>query len=291
MPLITESTFRVRHYECDAYGHVNHANYLRYMQEAAFESSAAAGYDVARYQAMNRIWYVHESDITYLRPLIYGDSVKVRTWVSDFSRIRCRRSYELYNSSSGELVAQAITIWVYLDGSTLRPIAIPQEVSSAYWPNGAPDEIPARERIPEAPPPPPGVFTMRRSVRWRDIDGAGHVNNASYLAYVEDCGVEVASAHGWSMKRMMEAGFGLIARRYRIEYLLPALLGDELEVSTYVSDPRRVTAVRHYHIKRAEDGALLARAHVLWVWVDLESGKPIRIPADFLDEFADNIVR
>ena len=34
---------------------------------------------------------------------------------------------------------------------------------------------------------------MRRPVRWRDIDGAGHVNNASYMAYIEDCGVEVAA--------------------------------------------------------------------------------------------------
>ena len=42
MALTHERTFRVRHYECDSYGHVNHANYLRYMQEAAFDASAAA---------------------------------------------------------------------------------------------------------------------------------------------------------------------------------------------------------------------------------------------------------
>ncbi len=41
-----ERAFRVRSYECDGYGHVNHANYLRYMQEAAFDASAAAGYDL-----------------------------------------------------------------------------------------------------------------------------------------------------------------------------------------------------------------------------------------------------
>jgi len=49
MPLIHERAFRVRHYECDAYGHVNHANYLRYMQEAALDASAAAGYDIDWY--------------------------------------------------------------------------------------------------------------------------------------------------------------------------------------------------------------------------------------------------
>ena len=92
MPHTHESTFRVRHYECDAYGHVNNANYLRYTQEAAFEASAAAGYDVARYQGLNRIWYVRGSDITFLRPMAYGDiGEHVKTWVSDFRRIHCHR--------------------------------------------------------------------------------------------------------------------------------------------------------------------------------------------------------
>ena len=45
--MIHERAFRVRQYECDPYGHVNHANYLRYMQEAAFDASAAVGYDFA----------------------------------------------------------------------------------------------------------------------------------------------------------------------------------------------------------------------------------------------------
>ena len=75
VPLTHERTFRIRHYECDSYGHVNHANYVRYMQEAAFDASAAAGYDVARYEKMNRAWLVRETDITYLLPLVHGDSV------------------------------------------------------------------------------------------------------------------------------------------------------------------------------------------------------------------------
>ena len=43
MPPVTHTrTFRIRHYECDRYGHVNNANYIRYMQEAAMDASAAS---------------------------------------------------------------------------------------------------------------------------------------------------------------------------------------------------------------------------------------------------------
>ena len=79
MPRVHERAFRVRHYECDAYGHVNHVNYLRYMQEAAMDASAAAGYGVARYEELGRLWFVRETDISYLHPLRYGDTVIVKT--------------------------------------------------------------------------------------------------------------------------------------------------------------------------------------------------------------------
>jgi acyl-CoA thioester hydrolase len=289
MPLIHERTFRVRHYECDAYGHVNHANYLRYMQEAAIDASAAAGYDETRYQAMHRLWLIRETDITYLRPLTAGQSVIVKTWVDDFRRVRSRRAYELRQAETGELVAQAHTDWVFMDLRNQRPVTVPEALVRAFFPEGLPDTGRRREPFPKAPPPPPGIFKKRQQVLWRHIDPAQHVNNAMYMAYIEDCGVQVAAAHGWPMTRMMEAGFGIVARRYRIQYRQPALLGDELEVATWISDVKRATAVRHYTITRAADQELLARAHVLWVWVKLENGRPMRIPPHFLADFTANI--
>jgi acyl-CoA thioester hydrolase len=289
MPLIHERTFRVRNYECDAYGHVNHANYLRYMQEAALDASAAAGYDIARYETMRRGWQIRETDITYLHPLTYGDSVIVKTWVEDFRRVRSRRAYELRRADNGTIIAEAHTDWVFLDTDTLRPVTVPEEMILGFYPEGLPGQAPRRKPFPEPPPPPPGVFVTRRHVEWRDIDQVHHVNNASYLAYIEDCGVQVAAAHDWPMARMMEHGFGIVARRYRIEYKQPAFMDDELEVATWISDPGRTSAVRHYTVTRLSDQALLVRARVVWVWVDLATGRPIRIPADFITDFIDNI--
>jgi acyl-CoA thioester hydrolase len=291
MPAYHEVVYSVRHYECDAYGHVNHANYLRYMQEAAFDASAAVGYDTGRYRALGRLWLIRESDITYHRPLVYGDSVTVRTWVEDFRRVRSRRAYELHLAGSGALVAEAHTDWVFLDSETLRPATVPPEMVLAFMPEGAPPTTPRREPFPEPLPPPPGVYVARMQVEWRDLDEAQHVNNANYLAYLEEAGVRVAAAYGWPLPRMMAEGFAIVARRYRIEYRQAAVLGDELEVATWVSDVKRATAVRHYAIRRASDGELLVRAYALWAWVSLESGRPLRIPAHFMADFASNLVQ
>jgi acyl-CoA thioester hydrolase len=290
MPLTLVRTFRVRHYECDAYGHVNNVNYLRYMQEAAFDASAAAGYDLARYSEMDRHWLIRETEIEYLRPLRYGDSVQVKTWVADFRRVRSRRAYELRHSGSGDLVARASTDWVFLDISTGRPTKIPVEMKAAFFPEGPPPPGAAPARFPAAPPPPPGVFRMVRRVEWRDLDQVHHVNNAVYLAYIEDCGLQVSAAHGWPLQRIQREGFAIVARRHQIEYRQPAVYGDELELATWVSDLKRSTVLRHMTLSRVVDGATVARARTLWVWVDLETGRPIRIPRQFLDDFSPNIV-
>jgi acyl-CoA thioester hydrolase len=290
MPFIHERTFRVRYYECDAYGHVNHANYLRYMQEAAFDASAAAGYDLNRYRELGQTWLVRETDITYLRPLTYGDSLTIKTWVIDFRRVRSRRAYEFRKASTGEVVAQALTDWVYLDGQTFRPATVPPVMVSAFLPDGPPENVPPRKPFPKAPPAPPGAFTLTRQVDWRDLDQVQHVNNANYVAYFEDCSIQAACSFGWPMSRMMEAGIGIVPRRYQIEYRQPALLNNRLEITFWLSDVKRATAVRHFTIRRLSDQALLARANVLSVWIDLATGHPIRIPAVFLNDFAPTIV-
>ena len=150
MPLTHVRAFQVRYYECDAYGHVNNANYLRYMQETAFDASAAAGYGLTRYAAMGHHWLVRETDIEYIHPLRYGDTVQVKTWVADFQRVRSRRAYEFRWDGADELVARASTDWVYLDDATGRPAPIPPEMMAAFFPEGLPGRKPTTTSTPES---------------------------------------------------------------------------------------------------------------------------------------------
>jgi acyl-CoA thioester hydrolase len=288
MPPTHERTFRVRHYECDAYGHLNNAHYLGYMQETAFDASAALGYDLRCYESLAHHWLIRETEIEYLRPLQYGDRVTVRTWVQDFRRARSRRAYEFW--AEEELVAKASSDWVYLDTATGRPDRVPPEMAAAFLPGGRRLDPPLRSRpFPSLSPPPPGVFQVARRVEWRDLDPVGHVNNAVYLSYAEDCGVQVARAYGWPLERWREAGFAAVARRHHIHYRHPAHLDELLELSTWLSRFGRATAVRDYTIRRKADDLLLAQVRTLWAWVDLETALPIRIPKRFLADFQPNL--
>lgn len=291
MPLTYTRTFRIRFHECDAHGHLNNANYLRYMQETAFDASAASGYDLERYTALERFWLIRESGVEFLHPLHYNESVAVKTWVADFRRATSRRMYEFRrvgtenDAAPEQLVAHAYTDWVYLDTRTNQPAAIPQAVIDDFFPKGVP-MTGVRRPFPKSPPRPAGAFQMLRRVAWSDLDTLQHVNNAIYLNYLTECGSQALAAFGWPFQRLQETGLGVFLRRLQIQYLQPALPDDNLELTTWISDVRRAAALRHYTILRAGDAVPVMRAQTYSVWVDVRSGQPARIPAAMLADLA-----
>jgi acyl-CoA thioester hydrolase len=260
------------------------------MQETATDASSEAGYSEGRYRQLERIWLIRASEIEYLRPIKYNDLIEVKTWILDFRRATSRRVYEFSFQSSGEMAARAYTDWVYLNSKDLQPASITQELKDAFFPEGAPDTFPRRSKFDKTPSPPDGVFKTKHKVKFLDIDQMNHVNNAVYMDYVTDCGMQVLEAYGWPWQRMKEARFVIFTRRNQIQYLQPALLDDELEIASWASNIRRSTAIRHYSIIRKKDGADIARVNARSVWVDIQNSKPIRIPANFLEDFAENLV-
>jgi acyl-CoA thioester hydrolase len=290
MPARHTASFQVRYTECDAYGHLNNTNYIRFMQEAALDASAAVGFPSARYARMGRAWLVRETDITYLGSVGYGQTLEVSTWVEDFRRVRSFRAYEFRIAGQEELVARATTDWVYADRETGRPQPIPQEVILAYMPEGTPADGAPRARFPQIPAPPPGAFTLHKRVEWRDIDAVGHLNNAAYFQYFEDASTQVGRGFGWPMARMLAEDFAMVARQIRVQYLAPALMDDELAITTWIVQNRHVIADRYYALRRVGEDALLAQALATWVAVDLKTMRPRRPPGTFIRDFGPNIV-
>jgi len=104
--------------------------------------------------------------------------------------------FAIHHEDSNELVARGVTDWVYLDNGLSRPATIPDEIINAFFPEGPPSSFPPRKKFPNAPPPPPGKFEMNLRVAWRDLDSVQHVNNAVYLRYIEECGMQAIAAYG-----------------------------------------------------------------------------------------------
>ena len=71
------------------------------------------------------------------------------------------------------------------------------------------------------------------SVRFADLDAMRHVNNATYLSYLEEA--RIAYFNDILKLPANNLDFGAVVARIEINYIQPIVLGDELEISTRVS--------------------------------------------------------
>jgi acyl-CoA thioesterase FadM len=249
MGATAERSFRVCRYECDLYGHLNNAHYLRYLDAVDEDMPSPCGSPV-------RI------GIEFLKALEAGNTLLVTGESSGPRDGWEQRQYEFVIDQ--QQAARAEVEFLSPDG---RDLGTPVAAAASQ---------------------PEGTFRLSRLVEWRDVDVTGRVATAALASLAEDAGIRVCAAHEWPMTCCADEGFGVVLRRHEIELGVPMGLDHELEICTWASDKKRSMAIRHYLLRRVTDGAIAARFRSLYIWVSLESGRPIRIPQEFLASFAPN---
>ena len=282
-------TFRVRHYECDANGHLSHANYLRYIHETNISALAAVGYDSERLASLNLACRPREVYIDYLRPLFFGDQVRVCTSLRDVFADRAVWNYDLKKPDSEDVYATSQINSALINTTDDLPAPIPQDLVTAVQPAGSYPDSHTLITFPALAPLPPGAFTQRWAVEWRDVDPDQSLNIAAYVDYLLEFVLNAAAACGWSFEHSHNEGFASYIRRQWLRLQEPVRLGDELELTTWISNVKRATVMRHFTIQRVGDGKQIGQSHTLWACVDPKTGRPIRIPEAWARDFESQI--
>ena len=121
-------------------------------------------------------------------------------------------------------------------------------------------------------------FTLDVQMRFRDIDGMGHVNNAVFLSYME-----LARTHfylKYANKRSLEE-IDFILAHVDIDYDSPAEWGDEIQVSVWPSRIGNTSFSLSYEVKDKKTGRRIAKANSVLVSYDYKGGRSKPIPPEF----------
>jgi len=100
-------------------------------------------------------------------------------------------------------------------------------------------------------------------IRFNDIDLVGHVNNAIYISYFEEARIAffndlMTTKWDWTKE-------GTILARHEIDYKVPILLDDEVQIETWVSHIGNKSMEVSYRIVKNDNGN----------WVECTVGKSI----------------
>ena len=128
------------------------------------------------------------------------------------------------------------------------------------------------------------VYSKTITIPYTAIDENGHVNNVTYVQWMQDIAVEHYSSIGGVEIQGQDATW--VVREHKIEYLFPAFAGEELEIRTWVENIRRVRSLRKYEFVRKSDRKMLVRGETDWVFVDVKTGAPRAVPREVAKIFS-----
>ncbi|MFC6670247.1 acyl-CoA thioesterase [Marinobacterium aestuariivivens] len=126
--LMHSCTLPLRWGDMDAYGHLNNVVYIRYLEEARVQLLLGLG---AGLQQEEQAPVVINVGCTFLRPLVYPDSVRVECYVSEPGRSSFMIRYRLYGESApGQLAGEGYSKVVWMDQSSGRSVPLPDAIRS-----------------------------------------------------------------------------------------------------------------------------------------------------------------
>jgi acyl-CoA thioester hydrolase len=132
----------------------------------------------------------------------------------------------------------------------------------------------------------PSPFTLRTRVQTADIDGLNHTNNAVYVHWCQQVAWAHSEALGLDLQRYRELDRAMAIIHSEFNYLQASQEGDEVVVATWIVQwDRKLTMARRFQVVRVDDGVTLLRAGMRFACIELSSGRPRRLPPEFIEGY------
>ncbi|MEQ5792806.1 thioesterase family protein [Muricauda sp. NFXS6] len=110
-----------------------------------------------------------------------------------------------------------------------------------------------------------------------DLDNLNHVNNIRYVEWIQD----ISKKH-WAQvtSREIQESMIWVVRNHNITYHKSAVLGNTINISTYIKSNNGPISTRIVEIKNNNTDELLVKAVTEWCLLDSKTFRPKRVPKE-----------
>jgi len=177
-----EKIFNVRHYEYNSKHELTPWGLQNFFQEAACLEADKLGFGFKALTPQNIAWVLTKLQMQFVRSLKWCDTVKLKTWIVNASKITSRRDFIIYDKD-GNIIAKGTTEWVIIDLLSRRLVRIPQFILDGH-PQTATEEALKQNfvRVPSFDGKEP-INSCQIQTRLEDLDINNHVNNQHFTSW------------------------------------------------------------------------------------------------------------
>ena len=155
---------------------------FNFFQEAAISHAESLGVGREAMASTNQAWLLSRMSVQVDRRPRFGETVTVRTWPRGAEKLFTRRDYDILDAD-GKAAVRASSSWIIVDIIKRRPMR-PQAILENMPRNDGLDALPAAAiSLGENPSL---QKCQEHSALYTDVDYNGHVNNISYIRWIEN---------------------------------------------------------------------------------------------------------
>ena len=207
---------RIRYSEVDRSRKLTVEKTIDYFQDCSSFQSEDLGIGLDYMSERKIAWVLNYWQIQFLRRPAIGETVRIGTQPYEFKGILGLRNF-MMETSEGERLAVANSVWSLLDMENMYPMRIPEELIQKYEVSPRLDMKYSPRKIPV--PKEGGEAQEDLVVRLHHLDTNQHMNNAQYVHFA-----------------VMYLPADAEVRELRVEYRKQAMLGDRITPVLYRTD-------------------------------------------------------
>jgi acyl-CoA thioester hydrolase len=125
----------VRFQELSMAGRMEDATYFDFFAENGMGALEAVGWPIQRMISEGFAIVMRRHRAEFLAPAHLGDELELATWVSKMKRATGTRHYTITRVGDGELLARMVSLGVWVELATLRPIRVPPGLLDDFAPS------------------------------------------------------------------------------------------------------------------------------------------------------------
>lgn len=128
------------------------------------------------------------------------------------------------------------------------------------------------------------MYSFKSRVRFSEVDSDLYITLPSILSYFQDCSIFHSESIGSGFEDSVKKGFAWILSSWLIRIDRYPRLNEEITISTWAHGYRGFYGFRNFKMEDA-GGNMAACANTNWIFTDLRTGHPMRIPQEIIDAY------
>jgi acyl-ACP thioesterase len=128
------------------------------------------------------------------------------------------------------------------------------------------------------------MYEFDSRVRYSEVDSKGELTWLALLDYFQDCSVFHSEQENLSVAYLAEHHIAWVLSSWQICLNRMPRLAERVTTQTWAYGMKSFYGYRNFAMKDAQ-GQMLSYANSVWVLVDTQSGRPVRVPEEMAEKY------